>query len=112
MGSRHVHPRTHPAESVRQLHLCPSCDSGLVQPSDWEPVAGQRWRLTLFCPNCGRLERDVFEAAEVAMFEEQVDSGVTALIDDLRVLAASNRAFEIECFGKALSHDLLLPEDF
>jgi len=112
MGGRHDHMRTHTAEGVRQLHLCPSCGSDLVQPSEWEPVDGQRWRLTLLCPNCGRLERDVFGAAEVAMFEEKVDSGVTALIDDLRVLAASNRAYEVERFGKALSHDLLLPEDF
>ena len=112
MGGKHDHARTNSAKSVRQLHLCPSCYSNLVQPSDWESVAGQHWRLTLTCPNCGRLERDVFDAAEVAMFEEQVDCGVNALMDDLRVLAASNRAFEVERFGEALSHDLLLPEDF
>jgi hypothetical protein len=112
MGGKHDHARTHSSKSVRRLHLCPSCDCHLVQPSEWEPLAGQRWRLTLICPNCGRLERDVFDAAEVAMFEEQVDFGVNALIDDLRVLAASNRAFEVESFGKALNHDLLLPEDF
>jgi hypothetical protein len=111
-SSAHSAPLTDVTETARELRHCPSCDCNLVQPHDWVPARNERWRMTLVCPNCQRIERDVFSDAEVALFEKHVDEGVTMLIDDLRVLADANRAYEIERFGEALSHDLLLPEDF
>jgi hypothetical protein len=97
---------------VRQLHICPACESDLVQPHDWHPVSQERWGMTLECPNCGWSESGTYSAAEVELFEEQIDHGVSQLIADLRRVTQTNMAAEIENFVAALRQDLILPEDF
>src|SRR3954469_2559924 len=36
----------------RGLHLCPQCNSRLVQPIDWHEGRAGFWELMLECPNC------------------------------------------------------------
>jgi hypothetical protein len=100
------------ASSGDGLHVCPCCDSELVQPFEWAQVSDEQVELTLQCPNCNWISRDVYCQAQVAQFEDRLDEGVAAILRDLRRLTTANMADEIERFAAALSHDLILPEDF
>jgi hydrogenase maturation factor HypF (carbamoyltransferase family) len=98
--------------SVRRLHICPDCQSHLVQPHNWREGPDARWQLTLNCPNCGWGETGLFDRTEVEMLEEQLDQGVADMIDDLQRLTRANMVADIERFISALSADVILPEDF
>jgi hypothetical protein len=94
------------------LHVCPCCDSELVQPIDWGEVSEQRVELTLHCPNCHWTHHGTYDERQVAELEDRRDDGVAAILRDLRRLTSANMADEIERFAAALTHDLILPEDF
>jgi hypothetical protein len=98
--------------STRGLHICPECESPLVQPVDWTEAPQGFWELTLLCPNCDWLDEGVFDQGQVDLLEEQLDEGLTEMLSDLRRLTQSNMAEEIERFATALHADLILPEDF
>lgn len=101
-----------PGAGLRRLHLCPDCDSNLVQPRDWHPAGESRWVLTLECPNCGWLETDTYSSTEVELLEEQIEDGVTEMLAALRRLSAANLTNEVNRFVEALDRNLILPEDF
>jgi hypothetical protein len=94
------------------LHVCPECDSHLVQPVDWAEAPQGFWELTLHCPNCDWIDEGVFDQDQVDALEEQLDEGLTEMLSDLRRLTQSNMTEEIERFAAALHADLILPEDF
>jgi hypothetical protein len=94
------------------LHICPDCDSNLVQPVAWGQVNADTWELTLHCPNCGTTREGVFEQDDVAALEEHLDEAVEAILADLQRLTHANMADEIDRFAAALHADLILPEDF
>lgn len=96
----------------RALHLCPECQSDLVQPVIWNEAVDDRWELTLKCPNCWWTTEGVFSHEEVHELEDVLDDGLTELLGDLRRLAHANMAEHIERFITALDLDLILPEDF
>ncbi len=102
-----------PEESSRLgLHVCPDCQSGLVQPVQWGETADGFWELTLMCPNCEWLTEGVFSQEQVDEFEEHLDEGLAEMLADLRRLTQANMAEEIDRFTAALQTDLILPEDF
>ncbi|HET9102910.1 MAG TPA: hypothetical protein VFN55_06100 [Solirubrobacteraceae bacterium] len=94
------------------LHLCPDCQSPLVQPVEWGETAGGFWELTLHCPNCDRIAEGIFDQHQVDAFEERLDQGLADMLGDLRRLTQANMAEEIECFARALDSGAILPEDF
>lgn len=94
------------------LHVCPACASELVQPIEWCEADDERWELTLECPNCWWTDQDVFGREQVAQLEEELDTGLTAILDDLRRLSQANMADHVDRFIAALQADLILPEDF
>jgi hypothetical protein len=96
----------------RELHMCPGCDSDLVQPVCWNEAAGHRWELTLECPNCGWTEDGIYDRDEIDRLEEQLDDGLAEMLADLQRLTQANMADEIERFISALGADHILPEDF
>jgi hypothetical protein len=98
--------------NTRGLHICPECDSQLVQPIDWTEVPPGFWELTLRCPNCDWSDEGVFDQDQVDALEETLDTGLTEMLSDLRRLTQSNMNEEIERFTAALHADLVLPEDF
>ena len=101
-----------PDVGTHRLHICPDCDSQLVQPIDWNEAPQGFWELTLSCPNCDWSEVGVFDQAQVDALEETLDAGLTEMLSDLRRLTHSNMNGEIERFAEALNADLILPEDF
>ncbi len=96
----------------RELHICAVCSSDLVQPVAWQEASNSRWELTLHCPNCLWTETGTFDAEQIAAFEEQLEDGVRAVLDDLQRLARVNMSEEIDRFAAALHADVILPEDF
>jgi hypothetical protein len=94
------------------LHVCPDCDSDLVQPIAWGQVTRDTWELTLYCPNCCTTREGVFEQDDVVALEERLDEAVEAILADLQRLTHANMADEIDRFAAALHADLILPEDF
>ncbi|HEX4862550.1 MAG TPA: hypothetical protein VFV02_00665 [Acidimicrobiales bacterium] len=98
--------------ATRQLHVCPWCDSHLVQPIAWSEERNSRWQLTLECPNCSWIENGVFDRRQVEELEDRLDEGLAEMIADLQRLAQANMAEDIDRFADALQRDLVLPEDF
>lgn len=94
------------------LHVCPECSSRLVQPVAWGEATEERCELTLHCPNCDWSDHGVYDQEQVTLLEEQLDEGVTAILEDLKRLTTANMAAEIDRFRAALEADLILPEDF
>jgi hypothetical protein len=100
-------------ETPRGLHVCPTCDSELVQPVEWNEAGnGSQWELTLECPNCWWIETGTYGHDEVSALEEELDDGVTAILRDLQRLTHANMADQIDRFIAALRADYILPEDF
>jgi hypothetical protein len=94
------------------LHVCPECESQLVQPIDWSEAPQGFWELLLECPNCFWTDEGVFDQDQVDQLEEHLDEGLTDMLSDLRRLTQANMTEEIERFAAALTADLILPEDF
>jgi hypothetical protein len=102
-----------PGEGVTHgLHVCPCCESELVQPIEWGGVSSRHMELTLHCPNCYWTRHGTYDEEQVAQLEDRLDDGVGAILRDLRRLTNANMADEIERFAAALAHDFILPEDF
>ena len=94
------------------LHMCPKCDSELVQPVAWEETADARWELTLSCPNCWWSWDGVYDREQVQEFEDELDEGLAEMLRDLQRLAQANMTDQIERFVAALKAGHILPEDF
>jgi hypothetical protein len=94
------------------LHVCPGCDSGLVQPHQWAEAGPDSWTVSLHCPNCGLERSGVYAQDDVDAFDELLDKGCDELARDYRRLVRSNMEAEVERFATALLQDHILPEDF
>jgi hypothetical protein len=99
-------------ESIQDLHVCGSCASSLVYPTEWEEAGATHWEVTLRCPNCEWAGSGIFEQELVERFDEELDRGTEALVRDLKRLAHANMEDEIERFTTALAEDHIVPEDF
>ena len=105
--------RFHESEKTeRGLHVCPGCDSELVQPVAWSEAAEEKWELTLSCPNCRWTSEGLFGEDQVHALEERLDQGLADMLRDLQRLTQANMADQIERFTTALNADQILPEDF
>jgi hypothetical protein len=100
------------AEGLRPIHVCPRCESGLVQPLAWTESSHDHWELELECPNCAWSETGTFKREQVEQLEDRLDEGLAAMLADLQRLTQANMTEEIERFSRALSAGVILPEDF
>jgi len=98
--------------AVVDLHVCPMCDLGLVYPTDWDEASSTHWEVALRCPNCEWSAVGLYEQAVVDRFDEQLDLGMEALVEDLHRLVQANMEAEIERFSQALGGDAIWPMDF
>ncbi|HEY2162110.1 MAG TPA: hypothetical protein VGH24_12445 [Solirubrobacteraceae bacterium] len=94
------------------LHVCPECQSQLVQPLSWTEAGATRWELALHCPNCDWEGSGVYSQDEIERFEDTLEDGVQEILRDLQRLTHANMTAEIARFSDALHADLILPEDF
>ena len=94
------------------LHVCPTCASGLVFPIDWAPAGQRGWLVDLRCPDCEWTGSGIYAQGVVDKLDEALDDGTDAMLNDLAVLARANMEAEVDRFAAALRDDHLLPEDF
>lgn len=107
-----THPAPQPAAAPRELHVCGSCGGSLVYPVDWEEAGAEHWEVSLRCPDCEWTDRGVFSQQDVEGFDEELDRGTEALVQDLRRLMHANMEDEIERFVTALAAGHIVPDDF
>ena len=107
----HAGPASPPQDS-RDLAICPCCGRDLVYPLDWAPASARKWAVTLRCPECEWRGGGVYDQAVVDRFDEALDEGTQAILDDLELLTRSNMEEQIETFVAAVEANLILPEDF
>jgi hypothetical protein len=95
------------------LHVCPECESRLVQPTCWEQ-AGDRghWRLWRRCPECSWECDAVHGEREIDDFDEELDLGTQALNNVLKALERENMQHVAKMFAAALQADLITADDF
>lgn len=97
----------------RLLHICPECESNLVQPTSWKQEADRsHWRVWRRCPECEWTCDHVHDEVEIDSFDEQLDLGAQEIADQLRSLEHANMSEMADSFVLALSHDLIGPDDF
>jgi hypothetical protein len=99
-------------QPAADLHLCGTCDSTLVYPTEWDEAGVTHWEVTLRCPNCEWTGRGVYEQDTVERFDEELDRGTEALVRDLKRLMHVNMQDEIDRFVAALDSGHIVPEDF
>jgi hypothetical protein len=109
-----VQPTPAPAveRTATDLHVCPDCSRGLVYPVAWEEASPTHWEVLLRCPNCEWTHLGIYAQDVVDRFDEQLDCGTEALVDDLQRLTQANMEDEIERFNQALASDAIWPMDF
>lgn len=95
-----------------ELHVCEACGSGLVFPTDWSPAGSRNWAVQLRCPDCEWQGEGVYNQDVVDRFDQVLDEGTEAILDDLMRLTHANMEGEIDRFVAALDEDHILPEDF
>jgi hypothetical protein len=94
------------------MHLCPECDSELVQPVEWWERDEENWAVELRCPECEWRGSGVYTQAQIDRYDRLLDEGARAVAVDLRALTRENMEHEVESFTSALATGALLPEDF
>lgn len=97
---------------TKDLHICPICDSHLVYPTYWEEVGDRHWHVEVRCPNCEWIASGIFSQPAVDRFDEELDRGTKALIEDVRRLCRAAMEEDVERFCAALEQDNILPMDF
>ena len=105
-------PAAEPTLSVRRIELCPECDSDRVHPVDWHEVDERNWRLDVRCPDCRWMGSDVFAQDEVERYDDLLNAGTDALIEELERITRENMADHLERFIRALEDDGIMPIDF
>jgi len=101
------------ATTALGLHVCPECDSPLVQPTCWEQTRQEgHWRIWRRCPECEWCVDGVHSEREIDHYDEQLDSGTRELADELKAFERANMEHVVETFVAALEADLIGPEDF
>ncbi len=106
-------PARNKTKQRQDLHVCPECNSALVQPTCWEQ-AGDRshWRIWRRCPECEWFCQGVHGEDEIDAFDEQLDIGAHVLADELRALEHANMKDMAAAFIAALQADLIAADDF
>lgn len=109
-GSHEQDPST-PKEI--SLHICPDCDSKLVQPTSWEQTSARyKWRLWRRCPECEWTDESVQDQRAIDDYDEALEIGEEALKEALKQLEAENMETMAGSFATALDQDLIGPDDF
>lgn len=111
---RRLGPHAVSAAPVRSddLCLCPACGRKLVYPLEWGPAGPQTWRVDRRCPDCEWHGSGAYGQEIVDRFDDALDAGTEAVLDDLERLTRANLEERIDHFADALNRGRILPEDF
>jgi hypothetical protein len=95
-----------------ELHVCPTCNSELVYPTDWAPASNRYWEVALRCPECEWIGGGTYSQDVVDRLDEALERGTESVLHDLNTLTRANMEDQIDRFVSALTADHVLPEDF
>jgi hypothetical protein len=108
-----MRPTRNQTKITTGLHVCPECESRLVQPTCWEQAAPRgHWRIWRRCPDCGWECNSIHGEREIDQFDEELDHGTQELVDGLKALERSIMEQMAEAFVAALDADLITADDF
>ena len=95
------------------LHVCPHCNSAMVQPTRWEQADERgHWHLWRRCPECEWCCDAVHGEREIDAYDEELDAGTQALSGVLKELERENMQHVADSFTAALAADLITADDF
>ncbi|MEA2289101.1 MAG: hypothetical protein QOD55_1098 [Solirubrobacteraceae bacterium] len=101
-----------PGHAGADLHVCPHCASGLVQPVEAGEPAPGLWDLTLRCPECERWLEVTCDEQAIDRFEAELDRGLAVLQCEMDTFAQLSFREDVERFVAALAADAIMPMDF
>jgi hypothetical protein len=67
--------------------VCPTCDSTLAYPVDWQRLGDALWLTWLRCPNCESVTPRVLDDEAVYELDVTLDQGTYALMQELERIA-------------------------
>lgn len=95
------------------LHICPACNSNLVQPIRRERTARSGyWRLWRHCPDCGWGCESIHETLQLNAYDRVLKAGTKALEKELEQRELEGIREIAETFSAALEADLITADDF
>jgi hypothetical protein len=65
---------------------CRSCDSALVQATDWEQEDESSWSVDLWCPECGFKQAATLEGTELVCLSLAIEEGFVWVFEALAEL--------------------------
>lgn len=101
-----------PINKQQAAHVCHTCGSSLVQPTEWIHVDEQRWEVSLRCPECFALYDVTLEQDDVNQFSYQLEQGFQSLLDGIDKLDHESFQSRCETFIAALWAGGIYPMDF
>jgi hypothetical protein len=72
---------------TRSPEVCPSCNSTLAYPIDWQQLAESLWLTWLRCPDCESIIARVLDDDAVYALDLALDRGTHALMRQLETIA-------------------------
>ncbi len=94
------------------LEHCHRCKQDLCYPTAWAEIEDDQWQLWLRCPNCENCPKITATHEEVERYDEILNQGTDALIDQTEQLSQHNFACWADDFIEAINNDAIWPEDF
>jgi len=103
---RSVRPR------LLELSTCPHCTSHLVQPEEWQAVAGGKVSMTLRCPDCQLRMSGTFSAERARELNRAQAGARAALRTAYESAGRRNMHSTLRSLVHALELDLIGADDF
>ena len=94
------------------LHVCVLCRGDCVNPTAWDEVGEDRWRVVLRCGACGHEHRRELSHGDAAGLLNALDRGYVSIEAAADRLERELMAAWAETFTAALSRDLIDAGDF
>lgn len=101
-----------PINKQQAAHICRTCGSSLVQPTDWVHVEGHRWRVSMRCPECSAVYDLALEQHDIHELSYELEHGFQCLLEAIDQLDQQAFASECETFIAAVWAGALFPMDF
>lgn len=101
-----------PINKQQAAHICRTCGSSLVQPTEWVHVDEHRWKVSMRCPECYAVYDLALEPEHVNEFSYQLEHGFQCLLEAIDQLDQQAFASECETFIAAVRADAVFPMDF
>lgn len=98
--------------SNRPVPPCSFCGSLLIHTTGRRETDCARWEVDLRCPDCEREQASYYTRWELERLDRELDRAASEIETELRRLEALHMEEWIARFSRALTLDLIAPDDF